>query len=162
MSLTTAQRQRTADELRENLRRSGLTVEALAESLGEPVAVVEDALDSRGNPALTWQLRDLLYAAAFSNGSRPVAYTVLTDSRRVEAHRWFGVPVEPFYRAELEPTAELIDSPERTWRWLHPEDAAIESTGDAGAAGGSGEAAAGARGSGEAPAGARGEEGRGA
>ena len=97
MSLNAEQRDGTRRELRRNLELSGLTTDAVAVELGfsdeRLDATLEVAPDS--DPADVWMLRDVLEQAVRRAGGTPERYSVLTDTARVDAQRWFGLPIRP-------------------------------------------------------------------
>lgn len=89
--LTDAQRRRTSTELKTNLTLSGRTPQQISTDLGVTPEQLHATLDvdAGANPVDVWRLRDHLKAAAGQAGAEPVPYTVLTESARGAAQRWF-------------------------------------------------------------------------
>ena len=104
MSLNSEQRQGTRRELRGNLESCGLTRAAVAEQLGFTPDRLEVALDvaEDSDPADVWMLRDFLESAVRAAGGTPERYSVLTETARSDAQRWFGLPVRPEWRRRPE------------------------------------------------------------
>ena len=104
MSLNSEQREGTRNELRANLESCGLTPGAVAEELGFTPERLEVALavGADSNPADVWMLRDFLESAVRSVGGTPARYSVLTETARSDAQRWFGLPVRPEWRRRPE------------------------------------------------------------
>ncbi len=89
--LTDAERRRTSTELRTNVALSGRTPQQIGTDLGftpEHLRATLD-VDDGANPVDVWHLRDHLERAAQRAGAEPVTYTVLTESARGVAQRWF-------------------------------------------------------------------------
>ena len=97
MSLNSEQREGTRRELRANLESCGLTPAAVAEELGFMPDRLEVtlAVEADSDPADVWMLRDFLESAVRSAGGTPERYSVLTETARSDAQRWFGLPVRP-------------------------------------------------------------------
>jgi hypothetical protein len=93
MSLNADQREGTRAELQRNLELSELTVEAIAVEMGISSSRVTAALQvsKDGDPGDVWLLRDLLERTVRANGGTPERYSVLTESERGNAERWFGL-----------------------------------------------------------------------
>lgn len=97
MSLHREETARTSRELTANLHRTGLSAETVAETLG----FTGDQLDrtlrvtAAADPADVWLLRDFLDRAVRDQGARPQPWTVLTDSARAAASRWFSLRTPP-------------------------------------------------------------------
>lgn len=105
MGVDDEQRDGTRHELRRNLDLCELTTAAVAVELGFTVerlaAALEVAPDS--DPVDVWMLRDFLENAVRSAGGTPEHYSVLTETSRADAQRWFGLPVRPELRRRREP-----------------------------------------------------------
>lgn len=113
MTLNSAERARTRDELAANLRLSGLTDAEMVAGLGYTADRLRTALEvaEDSDPVDVWELRDYLIAAVRENGHEPVAFTVLTDRSRRQAQRWFALrDVPPPLRR---PGARADDQPRR-------------------------------------------------
>ncbi|WP_329124698.1 DUF2316 family protein [Streptomyces sp. NBC_01465] len=95
MSLNATERLRTSEELKTNLRLSGLTPGEAAADLHFTPRRLRDALDASSDPADVWQLRDYLEHAARDAGQHPTPYTVLTDRARLLARAWFSLRKAP-------------------------------------------------------------------
>lgn len=79
MSLTARQQEDTRRELRENLERSGLTVEEVALDLDTTPEYVRQLFDLAPiRLEDTWILRNLLVRAVEARGGDPVPFTALT------------------------------------------------------------------------------------
>ena len=94
MTLNAEQREGTRGELGHNLGLSELTPESIAAELGftpERLASTLEVSES-SDPVDVWMLRDFLEDAVRRAGGRPVRYTVLTETSRADAQRWFGLP----------------------------------------------------------------------
>jgi hypothetical protein len=97
MSLDDGQREGTRRELRRNLELCGLTAAAIGDELGfspERLATTLE-VEADSDPADVWMLRDLLESAVRRAGRTPERYSVLTETARADAQRWFGLPVRP-------------------------------------------------------------------
>jgi hypothetical protein len=97
MSLTEAQREGTRRELRHNLELCELAPAAIAVELaftGERLAATLE-VTPEADPVDVWMLRDFLEDAVRRAGGRPEHYTVLTETSRADAERWFGLPRRP-------------------------------------------------------------------
>lgn len=83
----------TAAELAENLKRSGLGVEGLADRAGVDVATTRQTLSLAPgcDPALVWLLRDKLETAVKDAGGEVYPFSKLTERARRSARGWFGV-----------------------------------------------------------------------
>lgn len=97
MSLDSAQRARTAAELRQHLEVSGLRVADVASWLGWAPADVESvlAMDGRTSPVDVWLLRDVLDTAVANSGRDAGGWTVMTDAARQQAQVWFRLKTPP-------------------------------------------------------------------
>lgn len=93
MSLTRAQRSRTATEFAANLAASGLTREGLRRRTDLPPARFDAALTLApgADPRDVWQVRDALETAVRDSGEQLTAFSVLTEDARSAAGAWFGV-----------------------------------------------------------------------
>lgn len=93
MSLNAEQRRVTSDELRANLELAGIEIDDVAARLEIPSAGIRAALaiEPGTDPALVWQLRDVLESAARAAGKQPHPYTYLPESMRSAARGWYGV-----------------------------------------------------------------------
>lgn len=91
MSLNPAQRLRTSEELRANLRLCGAAPARLAEQLGFTAERLADTLEvnDRSEPSDVWLLRDRLDGLVRARGAGPVRYSVLTEQARRAAATWF-------------------------------------------------------------------------
>ena len=92
MSINETERRRTADELA--VLRGLLPVEddVLAQRLGYDLDRFVDVLALRPgvDPLEVWRVRDFLLAVAAAHGIRAPGFSVLKQSRRAQAQRWFG------------------------------------------------------------------------
>jgi hypothetical protein len=93
MSLNAAERDRTASELAENYRLSGLSPDEACDALGFTRKQLTDTLGMQPgiDPADVWALRDLLELRATARGENPVSYSVLTEDARRAASAWFNL-----------------------------------------------------------------------
>ncbi len=93
MSLSPAERRRTAEELAENVRRAGTPSAELQDDLGLSAAELDAVLrmDAGVDPATVWRVRDHLDAAVRAAGREPAPYSSLTEEMRASARRWFGI-----------------------------------------------------------------------
>ena len=92
MSLTAAQRAKTAAELQANLELAGLDRQQLAGLTGWTAQRVASTLElNRADPVDVWQLRDLLEQSVRDTGRTPVPFTVLNERARSAAQGWFGI-----------------------------------------------------------------------
>lgn len=93
MSLTTAERRRTSEELGENYRRAGSPAARIMDALGLTGSDLEAVLrmDAGVDPATVWRVRDQLDVAVRAAGREPAPYTSLTEEMRAAAQRWFGI-----------------------------------------------------------------------
>lgn len=99
MSLTIMQIRRTRAELKANLHRSGLTLDAIRADLGFSAERLDRALRlGRGTTGTDiWLLRDYLEQAVTDAGAEPVRYTALTEESRSRARQWFGLLPAPHH-----------------------------------------------------------------
>lgn len=97
MSLNSEQREGTRNELRHNLELCELTVETIAVELGFTESRLEATFDvgEDSDPVDVWMLRDFLEKTVREGGGTPERYSVLTETARSDAQRWFGLPVRP-------------------------------------------------------------------
>lgn len=96
MSLSHAEQQRTAAELRLALERSGLGLDEVGADLGFDGPRLWGGLNVAGaDPVDVWQLRDYLQQALDDQGLEPVRFSLLTESPRVAARQWFRLRSAP-------------------------------------------------------------------
>jgi hypothetical protein len=100
MSLNDEQREGTRRELLRNLELCGLATDALASELGFSPARLKVTLNVEpdSDPVDVWMLRDVLENAVRAAGGTPERHSVLTETARADAQRWFGLPVRPELR----------------------------------------------------------------
>ncbi len=91
MSLTTAQRHRTAEELHANLALAGVTESHLRAGTDLDEHEFREALrvSTRARPEHVWLIRDRLVVLVHAAGHQPVPFTVLTEAMRAPASVWF-------------------------------------------------------------------------
>ena len=92
MSLTSTDITATAEELRANLVRAGLSAEELADWLGLPTAEVPSviAMTDEPDPATVWLVRDAIEATLRAEGDVG-DWAVLTEANRARAREWFDL-----------------------------------------------------------------------
>jgi hypothetical protein len=97
MSLNLFQLRRTRTELKENLGRTGLTLDEVRADLGFDADRLDRALRmGRGTTGSdVWLLRDYLEQAVVDAGAQPVGYSVLTEESRSKARQWFHLLPAP-------------------------------------------------------------------
>lgn len=90
MSLDRSQMAATADDLRANLERAGLTPDELASWLGLPTEEVAGviAMDGEASPVEVWLVRDAIEETLRADGDGG-DWSVLTDANRDRALGWY-------------------------------------------------------------------------
>ena len=96
VSLNSREREVTGEQLRRHVEVLGVSEQALAAWLDLEPQAVEDTVAVRGaDPVVVWLVRDGLDGLARHRGVDAGGWTVLTDSSRQAAQRWFRLRVVP-------------------------------------------------------------------
>ncbi len=92
MSINGTERRATSEELTALRGLLPLPDECLARRLGYEVDHLQAILEMRQGvaPREVWRVRDFLLAVAAAHDVQPPAFSVLAQSRRRQAQRWFG------------------------------------------------------------------------